>query len=307
MPKISVIVPVYRVEPYLHRCVDSILAQTFSDFELILVDDGSPDNCPAICDEYAKKDNRFKVIHRKQNGGASAARNLGLKTSQGEYICFIDSDDYVVPEYLETLLQTIEETQADIVQCGYYEVIDGIVRKDERERFLESYTSQQAFGLLYGDGRNDILDFVMCNKIYKKDMIKDLCFVEGLRCEDAIYISEIMMRVKKVSVSNRPIYYYCRHDDSVMGQMQKEKDDLIMSHILAYRQVAMYAETNASDYMQKLSNARLAAFYVSAIKNNMLKGNKQLKAMLKEDKKRFSFLKNKRIPFIKRLVLAIGS
>lgn len=97
MPTLSIIVPVYKVEPYLHRCVDSILAQTFTDFELILVDDGSPDNCGAICDEYAAKDSRILVIH-KENGGLSDARNAGLDIAKGEYIGFVDSDDYISPQ-----------------------------------------------------------------------------------------------------------------------------------------------------------------------------------------------------------------
>ena len=105
MPTISIIVPVYKVETYLHHCVDSILLQTFTDFEVILVDDGSPDNCPAICDEYAMQDERIKVIH-KENGGLSSARNAGLGIAQGEYICFIDSDDILHPRYCELLLKT---------------------------------------------------------------------------------------------------------------------------------------------------------------------------------------------------------
>jgi len=102
-PQISVIVPVYKVEQYIHRCIDSILSQSFTDFELILVDDGSPDNCGKICDEYAQKDSRIRVFH-KSNGGVSSARNLGLDNAKGEWIAFIDSDDFVENEYLEELL-----------------------------------------------------------------------------------------------------------------------------------------------------------------------------------------------------------
>ncbi len=113
MPEISVIVPVYKVEPYLKRCVDSILAQTFTDFELILVDDGSPDNCPAICDEYAQMDARIRVIHQA-NAGVSTARNSGVKESCGSYISFIDSDDYIQPEYLSVLYDLVTRYNADI-------------------------------------------------------------------------------------------------------------------------------------------------------------------------------------------------
>ena len=305
MAKISIIIPVYKVEKYLARCLDSLLAQTFTDFEAILINDCSPDNSGAICDEYAKKDSRIKVIHREKNGGASAARNLGLEVSQGEYIAFVDSDDYVVPEYLETLLKVIVDTQADIVQCGYQEVIDGKIKEGKEESISNIYMKEEAYGLLYGDGRNDIFDFILWNKLYKKSCIGGIRFIEGLRCEDVIFISEAVMLIQKVCVFNQPLYYYCRHDDSVMGQMEKDIKDLILAHILAYRQVAIRAEKE-SNYIQILSNARLAAFYVSAIKNKMLKGNAQLKSMVKEDKKQFKFFKNKRIPLIKRIVLAIG-
>jgi len=305
MVKISIIIPVYKVEKYLSRCLDSVLSQTYTDFEVILIDDCSPDSSGAICDEYAKKDKRIKVIHREKNGGASAARNLGLETCKGKYISFVDSDDYIVPEYLGTLVNVLESNQADVAQCGFYHVVNEVVEKNEQVTFQENYTKEQAYGLLYGDGRNDVLNFLLWNKLFKKEKIQNLRFVEGLRCEDVIFISEVVMAVDKVVYKAIPLYYYCRHDDSVMGIMQQDKRDMISSHILAYREVAISAE-NASLYVQTLSNARLAIFYVSAIKNKMLKGNQQLKTMFKEDKKRFAFLKNKRIPLIKRIVLAIG-
>ena len=123
MPTISVIVPVYNVEIYLHRCVDSILAQTFTDFELILVDDGSPDNCGAICDEYAKKDSRVRVIH-KENGGQSSARNRAIEAAQGEWIHFVDSDDLIHPQMLEILYRAAQESGANISACSYTEAED---------------------------------------------------------------------------------------------------------------------------------------------------------------------------------------
>ena len=118
MPELSIIVPVYKVEPYLRRCIDSILAQTFRDFELILIDDGSPDNCGAICDEYAAKDSRIIVIHQK-NQGVSAARNAGLDIAKGTYLGFVDSDDWIEPEMYETMIATAKEKQVDVskVSC----------------------------------------------------------------------------------------------------------------------------------------------------------------------------------------------
>ena len=121
MPLVSVIVPVYKVEPYLHRCVDSILAQTFTDFELILVDDGSPDNCGAICDEYAQKDSRVSVVH-KENGGLSSARNEGLDVAVGKYILFADSDDYVSPLWCESFVSQIKRGELRYIFGGIQNV-----------------------------------------------------------------------------------------------------------------------------------------------------------------------------------------
>ncbi len=112
-PLISIIIPVYNVEQYLHRCVDSVLNQTYKNLEIILVNDGSPDNCPFICDEYAKKDKRIIVVH-KENGGLSSARNAGLEIVQGEYISFIDSDDWIHENYIEILYKNLHEKKADI-------------------------------------------------------------------------------------------------------------------------------------------------------------------------------------------------
>ena len=117
-PLLSIIVPVYKVENYLQKCIDSILAQTFTDFELILVEDGSPDGCPALCDAAAAKDARIRVLHQK-NGGLSAARNAGLDVARGEWIGFVDSDDYIAPEMYETLYKAVQNTGADLALCDY--------------------------------------------------------------------------------------------------------------------------------------------------------------------------------------------
>ncbi|EGP5489252.1 glycosyltransferase, partial [Enterococcus faecium] len=124
MCEISIIVPVYKVEPYLRKCVDSILAQTFTDFEVILVDDGSPDNSGKICDEYASKDSRVRVIHKK-NGGLSSARNAGIDVARGKYLGFVDSDDYIEKDMYELLYDNIVKEQADLSICGIYDIYAG--------------------------------------------------------------------------------------------------------------------------------------------------------------------------------------
>ena len=144
MPVISVIVPVYKVEPYLHRCVDSILSQTYTDFELILVDDGSPDNCGAICDKYAKLDSRIHVLHKK-NGGLSSARNAGIDwvfaNSDSQWFSFIDSDDWVHPQYLELLYQAVKAYEVRISQCLHIET-DGTAPIPEVEAKTQRITAE---------------------------------------------------------------------------------------------------------------------------------------------------------------------
>lgn len=306
MAEVSIIIPVYKVEKYLSRCLDSVLNQTFTNFEVILVDDCSPDKSGEICDEYAKKDSRIKVIHREKNGGLSVARNSGLAVACGEFISFIDSDDHVTSDYLEKLLRMAKENGADIVHCGYYEDVNGNIKTSTTATDGDKgiVTSKQAFGYLYGDYESNVLNFMVWNKLFTRSSIDNLLFAEGLKSEDCIFVSQAIMQSKKVYISNVPLYHYFTRDDSIMGEMRKDIKELIKVHIKAYRQVSLTAE-NCSDYFRNLSNARLANWYVSAIKNKMLKQDKQLKAMLKEDKKRFAFLKNKRISFIKRLVLAL--
>ena len=157
MSLISIIIPVYKVEKYIHRCVDSILAQTFTDFELILVDDGSPDNCGKICDEYAEKDSRIVVIHQ-ENGGLSAARNAGLdwvfEHSDSQWISFVDSDDYVYPHYLEKLYQAVVENNTNISMCNFVNFSDSVPECSLNEKESRIISGLEA-----------------CNKIYNNDNI----------------------------------------------------------------------------------------------------------------------------------------
>ena len=223
MSKISVIVPVYNVEKYLRRCIDSILAQTFSDFELILVDDGSPDNCGKICDEYAVKDHRVHVIH-KENGGVSKARNAALDVATGEYICFCDSDDYLKNDYLETLFNTLVETKSDCVSCNCT-LVDDIGEKEvwtwnSKEYRLINPLEKEVF-IKDVVLKNKII-WAMWGRIFKKKIIEEnyirVCetcenFAEDLgfflmyyvHCDNAVHIDYAG-------------YFYYQRDNSIMSK-----------------------------------------------------------------------------------------
>lgn len=226
MPEISVIVPVYKVEPYLRRCVDSILGQTFTDFEVILVDDGSPDGCPAICDEYAGKDERVRVIHQ-DNRGVSAARNAGLDwafaNSDSRWISFVDSDDWVHPRFLEYLHRAAVESELNVSICNYL-----TTEADFENKILMEYAAQSKnISDLYNNQEfHRILGFCW-NKLYKKSLIQDTRFPEILAySEDAVFENSILSELKSVVLLNQKLYYYYMNQNSVTHQTHTEKEIL---------------------------------------------------------------------------------
>lgn len=217
--KISIIVPVYKVEQYLSRCIDSILNQTFQDFELILVDDGSPDNCGEICNKYALKDNRIKVIH-KENGGLSDARNVGLDIATGEYISFVDSDDVVHPQMYTRLYDLIQRTGAEIAQCEYVRFDKEIEFQSLSEDAEEIIcTNVEALDLLIESNR-----FVppVWNKLYKRELFSNIRFPKGKIHEDEYTTYKLFYEANKIAYLNLPMYYYFINDSGIMRNLNVE-------------------------------------------------------------------------------------
>lgn len=206
MPLLSIIVPVYNVERFVKACIDSILNQTLTDFELILVDDGSTDSSPSICDEYAKKDSRIKVIH-KANGGVSSARNMGLDVAQSEYVALLDSDDYVAPEMYETMVNHMLEGKYDLVVCGYDYV-------DEDGTVLRAYKCSDDDVLSKEQFVYEFLKIVptvrfgTCNKLFKKDLIGDLRYDTNLKSgEDGEFLFRYIKNMSKDTLFvHQPFY-----------------------------------------------------------------------------------------------------
>ena len=206
MPEISVIVPVYRVEPYLRRCVDSILSQTFTDFELILVDDGSPDNCGAICDEYALKDSRVRVIH-KQNGGLSDARNAGIDIAQGNYLTFVDSDDWVADQYVSAMVQALDDG-CDMVVCDMEYVYD------------DGQTTFSSGGTFIGSSVTNDPELIninnsACNKLIKTTIVKSFLFPKGKNYEDLATIPVWIALSHHINKVDQPLYFYRQRSGSI--------------------------------------------------------------------------------------------
>lgn len=217
---ISIVVPIYNVEQYLQKCVDSIINQTYKNLEIILVDDGSPDNCPKICDEYAKQDSRIKVIH-KENGGLSDARNAGMKIATGEYISFIDSDDWAKSEMIESMYNRIIEDNSDLVSSGVVWVNeDGVEIRNATVRENCVLNTEQAMAELINDGK---LKQHVWNKLYKADLIKNIPFVKGKYHEDVFWSYKVIGVAEKISIEKNSYYFYVQRSESIMGERYSAK------------------------------------------------------------------------------------
>ena len=257
MPKVSVIVPVYKVEAYLHRCVDSVLNQSFSDFELILVDDGSPDNCGAICDEYAQKDSRVHVIH-KTNGGLSDARNAGIDwafaNSDSQWLTFIDSDDWIHRDYLKLLLGAAEENHTHEAVCGAFWTNEYCPDQEIPNVNALVLDVQTAF----------VQHYSKCNsawaKIFRKELFETLRFPKGKLYEDSFVTHIPLFQGERVAVLEAQLYYYYYNPTSITrSQWSDRKLDAIEAHELrlAFLQEHGYEKAMLREkeiYVEELTN-----------------------------------------------------
>lgn len=251
IPDISIIVPVYNAEKYIHRCIDSLLAQTFSNFELLLVDDGSPDNSGAICDEYAKKDDRIKVFH-KENGGVASARQFGIDNACGEYTIHADPDDWAEPGMLEELYKKAKETDADMVICDFY--VDTLKESVYRSQKVSAETSQEVlddllFHRLHGSLWNKLI-LLACYTDF------NVRFVEKLNyCEDYLVCVKMLMHNIKTTYLDKAFYHYDQivNNDSItrkfsaktleqlkmfvtsLEELIPEKEEIILSNKLGIK------------------------------------------------------------------------
>ena len=240
---VSVIVPVYNVEKYLKKCVDSILNSDYKNIEIILVDDGSKDQSGTICDDYKESYNNIKVIHKK-NGGLSSARNAGIEVSEGEYILFIDSDDYITEKFVGHLVDTMNKYDVDVVQ-GSYEKID------EKERSLyipkienKSYHSKEDILEAFFIKKNILV--VACGKLYKKDLCKNISFKEGRNHEDNIFIIDLFEKINSYACVDMSGYKYLQRSDSIVNSNFNEKK---LDAIFATEYIVERCEKNWPKYV----------------------------------------------------------
>lgn len=225
MPQISVIVPVYNVEKYIDRCIQSILGQTYSDFELILVDDGSPDNAPAMCDEWATKDSRIRVIH-KENGGLSSARNAGIQAATGEHLIFIDSDDVIHPDCLRILMTCIQNTGAEIAMGRFTRFHEETVAED---CFLPwngecvTRNNLETLDCFFEDPENLPSLVSACGTLWHRRLFDDFTFPVGRLFEDEFTTYKLYHKSTKVAFADAVLYYYFDNSNGITRNLTIEK------------------------------------------------------------------------------------
>ncbi|MCR4673147.1 MAG: glycosyltransferase [Lachnospiraceae bacterium] len=225
--KISIIIPVFNVEDYLDKCIDSILTQSYRNLEIFLIDDGSTDNSGKICEHYAGKDDRIKCIHQK-NAGAAAARNAGLRQASGEYLAFVDSDDYLEADAYSCMIELLREYQADAVQCSFRKIMhegskeyiaEPVVRKYNAMEYLKKYTEDWTCGLLW-------------DKLYRRQLFEGITFEEGHRIDDEFFTYQGMMNVNMIVRSPQIVYNYRQRYGSLM--CDPDTKQAIINDKLAY-------------------------------------------------------------------------
>lgn len=248
---VSVIIPIYRAEKYVERCVDSILCQTYDNIEVILVDDGSPDNCPIICDNYKQIDNRIKVIHQINNGPA-VARNNGIKNANGQFIAFVDSDDYVSRDYIKCLVEIAEKYNSEIVSCAYT-TNDGELELNSIPFGIKVFSPEDAIKTLM---KEKILYTAPWGKIFKKNVLEDIRFPAELMHEDLAVIYRFFDNSNKIVHLSNKMYYYEENPDSITQSCFTNKkldlfiimDDVFSFLSIKYPNLLVYAKHRDTRY-----------------------------------------------------------
>ncbi|WP_313893766.1 glycosyltransferase family 2 protein [Psychrobacillus sp.] len=292
---ISVIVPIYKVEDYLNRCVDSILKQTYKNLEVILIDDGSPDKCGEICDEYAKIDERVKVIH-KRNGGISNARNAGLEIAKGEYISFIDGDDWIHVEYFEKLYQLLRKTDSDISVCCFIKTSTEDTQGENSKEIIYEYSNIDALGQF--SDRFNVEMVVVWGKLFKRKLLEEIRFPVERVHEDEFTTYKLIYKAKKIVLTTEQLLYYWQRKDSFMGVGFKIKHRL--DAIDAFKERAEFFEEIGLEDLSYKTYRQLFFIYMDVkkrknvfeselMKDNFDRNFKGLRENLRKNKKNTKF------------------
>lgn len=293
--KISVIVPIYKVLPYIKECVNSILGQTYHNIEVILVDDGSPDECGMVCDEFQKMDNRVVVIHQK-NSGLSAARNAGIDIASGDFILFVDGDDWIIPSAIEWLVECQRNTNADVIQgCFFREEID----LKEEDRAVKIFK-----------GRDFLLsDFFKTEawlNLYNKNCFVNAKFPVGILHEDVALVYKIMYEAERVAYTNIKFYFYRKRSNSIITECFNEKRLVIIDII--EDQIAFYKERNEMELLNKAYYSYYSVLLDCAWKVKKISDGKKIRKQIicKYRENIINFVKIDFLQFKTKLLLIIS-
>ncbi len=300
---VSVIIPIYNVQDYLARCIDSVLAQNYKDLEIILVDDGSHDTSGDICDEYDLKYRHVRVIH-KTNGGLSDARNAGLEVAQGKYVTFIDGDDYVHPRFVEALINTIETTGAQIAACTWQELKDGDTPREVifDKASCRIFSQEEAINTVFYQGE---LNHSACSRIFEKQLFDDLRFHEGVLYEDLAIIYPLLRKVEKVALLKAPMYYYMHRAGSILTTISLRRTQ-VLDHLEALEQ---QVAKEAPQYLPAVRSRHLSACFnmlrLMPFRDPKWQPTKQ-RAWDYIKKMRFSCIKDKNVRFKNKIAILLS-
>lgn len=306
MVKISIIVPIYNVEIYLCKCLDSIIGQTYKNIEIILINDGSTDNCLEICNKYKKRDKRIIVID-KENGGLSDARNTGIEIATGDYLMFIDSDDWIYPDMAQRLYSLVHKNNACIAQCNFIRLYDEKkVNINQEKEEISIMDNKQGLESMYG--QNGIKSVVVWNKIYKKKLFDEIRFPAGKLHEDEFTTYKIFDKCEKIVDTNETMYYYRQRSDSIMNKnfsiSRFDAIDAIEERINYFKKKDGYLDLKL--YTQKQLSFLLRYFYIKTYESDIKKKDMYLKGILYKVKKNyFEFMLNKYISKKAKIIINI--
>ena len=283
-PLVTVVIPVYKVEQYLRNCIESVQAQSYTSWELVLVDDGSPDRSGAICDEYSKTDDRIKVIH-KENGGQAQARNRALDMCRGDYVTFLDSDDFMHPDCLRYMVELAKKFGADIVQCDFVRGTDTVFPETGGNAKVNCYDNHSVF--LQGKA-----NVIVCGKLYKREIVVGDRIREGKYYEDDFTTWKWYYHARKIAVSDRILYYYTENPTSTMARHHKRPSFDFME---AYdERIGFFVGTGEKD-LEHCSRLQLCKALVLTYRNKQL--SKEERRLVK-DRFEESWEVLKRSPYI---------
>ena len=294
MKKISIIIPVYNVEKYLERCLDSVLNQSYKNLEIILINDGSTDNSLDICLKYAKKDNRIKLINQN-NSGISEVRNKGLEAAKGEYIAFVDSDDVIDKDMFKTLYNNLLKYDSDISSCNY-KIFHNKINFDKEEYYNKIFTKEESLKDIISNG---VLTNFLWNKLFKKELFNNIKFPKNMIYEDMYVMPKIIEKTTKIVYTNQILYGYFQRENSYVNSFDEDKNK---NYFLVINNV--YNDLKKYNFLDKeLKNYKVFSIYsafLQAAKSNALYSD-FMKEKHKEYKKEFKYL-NKKVKLKRKLL-----